>query len=238
MVRFSSKFLAVIAAVAVVAMAAQLAVAQNEQGKRGGRGRGGPGGPGGMGGPPSMARLATIDKVQEALKITDEQKTKIEKINADFRKEMGGDRPDPEKMKKMRDDVTDKLKEVLNADQQKRLMGIFVQVMGAGAVMDPAVGKAIDLTDEQKDKLHEAMGPPPEGRGGPQGSGGRESFQDRRAKMEKEVMAVLTPEQQKKLESMKGEKVDIDMSALRGPGGGRARDRGNRGEPKASKSSS
>jgi Spy/CpxP family protein refolding chaperone len=239
MVRFSSKFLAVIAAVAVVAMAAQLAVAQNEQGKRGGgRGRGGAGGPG-MGGPPSMARLATIDKVQEALKITDEQKTKIEKINADFRKEMSGDRPDPEKMKKMRDEVTDKLKEVLNADQQKRLMGIFVQVMGAGAVMDPAVGKEIDLTDEQKDKLHEAMGPPPEGREAR--GAGAQSFQDRRAKMEKDVMAVLTPEQQKKLESLKGEKVDIDMSALRGPGGGRegrGRDRGNRGEPKASKSSS
>ena len=96
-------------------------------------------------------------------------------------------------------------------------------------------GKAIDLTSEQKDKLHEAMGPPPEGRGG------GESFQERRTKMEKEVMAVLTPEQQKKLDSLKGEKVDIDMSALRGPGGGRegrGRDRGNRGEPKASKSES
>jgi Spy/CpxP family protein refolding chaperone len=236
MMRFSNRFLAVIAAVAVVAMAAQLAVAQNEKGNRGGRGRGGPGGAGGMGGPPSMARLAMIPKVQEALKITDEQKTKIEKINADFRKEMSGDRPDPEKMKKMRDEVTDKLKEVLDADQQKRLMGIFIQVMGAGSVMDPAVGKAIDLTDEQKDKLHEAMGPPPEGR---DAAGGGQSFKERRAKMEKDVMAVLTPEQQKKLESLKGEKVDIDMSALRGPGGaGRGRDRGNRGEPKASKSSS
>jgi Spy/CpxP family protein refolding chaperone len=239
MVRFSSKFLAVIAAVAVVAMAAQLAVAQNEQGKRGPGGRGGgPGGPGGRGGPPSMARLAMIDKVQDELKLTDEQKTKIEKINSDFRKEMSGDRPDPEKMKKMRDGVTDKLKEVLNADQQKRLMGIFIQVMGSGAVMDPAVGKEIDLTDEQQDKLHEAMGPPPEGR---EGRGGGQSFQERRAKMDKEIAAVLTPEQQKKLESLKGEKVEIDMSALRGPGGGRegrGRDRGNRGEPKASKSSS
>ena len=51
--------------------------------------------------------------------------------------------------------------------------------------------------------------------------------------MEKEVMAVLTPDQQKKLESLKGEKVDIDMSALRGGGGGRGR---TRGESKSSKS--
>ena len=109
--------------------------------------------------------------------------------------------------------------------------------MGAGAVMDPAVAKEIGLTDEQKDKLHEAIGPPPEGREA-RGSGGGQSFQDRRAKMEKDVMAVLTPEQQKKLESLKGEKVDIDMSALRGGREGRGRDRANRGEPKASKSSS
>jgi Spy/CpxP family protein refolding chaperone len=236
MVRLSNKFLAVIAAVAIVALAAQLAVAQNEEGRRNRSGRGG--GPGGFGGPPSMAGIARIPKVQEALKLTDEQKSKIEKLGSDFRKEMrealDGGRPDPEKMKKLRDSQTEKMKEVLNADQQKRLMGIFIQLMGAGAVMDPAVGKEIGLTDEQKDKLHEAMGSPPEGRGG------RDGGRERRAKMEKEVMAVLTPEQQKKLESLKGEKVDIDMSALRGPGGGRegrGRDRGNRGEPKESKDS-
>ena len=236
MMRFSGRFLAIFAAVAIVAMAAQMAVAQNEQGKRGRGGRAG--GPGGPGGPMSLARLAMIPKVQEAVKITDEQKSKIEKINADSRKEMAdaskGDRPDPEAMRKMRESATDKLKEVLDADQQKRLMGILIQVQGSSAVMEPAIGKEIGLTDEQKQKLHEAFGPPPEGGRG----GGGQSFQERRAKMEKEVTAVLTPEQQKKLESLKGEKVDIDMSALRGQGGGRGRDRGNRGEPKASKSSS
>jgi hypothetical protein len=74
------------------------------------------------------------------------------------------------------------------------------------------------------------MGPPPEG-----GRGDRQSFADRRAKQEKEVMAVLTPDQQKKLESLKGEKVDIDMSALRGGGGREGRGR-SRGESKSSKS--
>src|SRR4051812_22263524 len=84
MVRFSSKWWATLAVVAIVAMVSQVALAQNEQGKRGRGGRAG--GPGGPGGPPSMARLAMIDKVQEALKLTDEQKTKIEKINTDSRK--------------------------------------------------------------------------------------------------------------------------------------------------------
>src|SRR5215203_7570378 len=91
MMRFSSKFLMVVTAVVVVAMAAQLAVAQNEQGKRGrgGReGRGGPGGPGGMMGPVPMARLATDEKVQEALKLSSEQKDKIKSINDETRDAM------------------------------------------------------------------------------------------------------------------------------------------------------
>ena len=253
MVRFSSKFLAIVAAVAVVVMAAQLAVAQNEKGGR--RDRGGRGGS--PGGPPSMARLATIDEVQDALKLTDEQKAKIEKINSESRKEMAeaskGDRPDPKKMRQMRDGVTDKMSKVLDADQQKRLMGIFVQVAGAGAVLDPAVAKELNITDEQKDKLREAMGGMREGRGearGPakregkakgegKGEGDQGSYRERREKMEKAVMAVLTSEQQKKLEELKGEKVDVDMSKLRGPGGGGRpdRERGKRGEAKENKSS-
>src|SRR5215216_5581627 len=117
MMRFSSKFLAVVVAVAVVAMATQLAVAQNERGNRGGRGRGGPGGPGGMMGPIPMARLATDEKVAEALKLSKEQKDKIKTINDEvrvardeMRKEFeSGNRPDPEKMRKVMDDASEKL---------------------------------------------------------------------------------------------------------------------------------
>jgi len=188
----------------------------NEQGKRGGWPR--RGGPGGPGGPPSMARLAMIDKVQDALKITDEQKTKIEKINADFRKEMSGDRPDPEKNEEDADEVTGQVEGSAQRRSTEAANGIFVSGYGAGAVMDPAVGKEIDLTDEQKDKLHEAMAPPPEGRKGEAAAVNRfriarprwirsHGCADARATEEARVA--------------QGEKVDIDMSALRGPGGGR-----------------
>jgi hypothetical protein len=228
MKRFSGRLCAMIAAVVVVAMISQAALAQNESKK--GRGGRGAGGGGMMGGPPSMARLAGVDKVQEALKLSDDQKSKIKTISDDSRTAMreqfqGGGRPDPEKMRKMRDEETEKLNKVLDEGQQKRLMGIFVQLMGAGAVMDPAVGKEIGLTDDQKTKLHDAMGPPPEGR-----AAGGQGFQERREKMEKEVMSVLTSDQKTKLESLKGEKVDIDPSSLRGGGrGGEGRPRRNRG---------
>lgn len=234
---FSGRILAFVAAAAVVAMASQVAMAQNEGGRRGRGGRGGQGGPG-MGGPISMARLATVDTVQDALKLSDDQKEKIKTLNDETRDAMrkefeNGGRPDREKMRKLMDEASEKLNKILDAGQQKRLMGIFAQVAGPGAVMDPSVQKELSITDEQKDKLREAMGPPLGGREG-RGERNADGFRERREKMEKEVMAVLTPDQQKKLEELKGEKVDVDMSKLRGPGRG-GRDRGNRGERGASK---
>ena len=105
---FSGRILAVVAAVAIVAMASQVAMAQNEGGRRGRGGRGGQGGgPGGMmGGPISMARLATVDTVQDALKLTDDQKEKIKTLNDETRDAMrkefeNGGRPDREKMRKL-----------------------------------------------------------------------------------------------------------------------------------------
>jgi Spy/CpxP family protein refolding chaperone len=237
MKRFSGRILAVVAAIAIVAMASQLAMAQNE-GRRGRGNRGGQGGgPGGMmGGPISMTRLATVDTVQDALKLTDDQKEKIKTINDETRDAMrkefeSGGRPDREKMGKLMDEATEKLNKVLDAGQQKRLMGIFVQVAGPGAVRDPSVAKEIGITDDQKDKIREAMAPPAGGRG----EGGAAALRERREKMEKEVMAVLTSDQQKKLEDLKGEKVDVDMSKLRPGGGGRGgRDRGKANESKSS----
>jgi Spy/CpxP family protein refolding chaperone len=237
---FSGRILAAVAAVAIVAMASQAAMAQNEGGRRGRGGRGGQGGPG-MGGPIMMGQLLRDENVQSALKLSDDQKSKLKQIGDEMREErekmrsdaQGGGRPDFEKMRKVMETNEEKVKEVLNADQQKRLLGIFVQVAGPFAAMNPSVQKELSITDEQKDKLREAMGPPPGGREG-RGERGADGFRERREKMEKEVMAVLTPDQRKKLEDLKGEKVDVDMSKLRGPGRG-GRDRGNRGERGASK---
>jgi Spy/CpxP family protein refolding chaperone len=233
MMRISSKLWATVAALVIVALVSQGSMAQRE----GRRDRGDRGGRGGPGGPVSMARLATIDKVQDTLKLTDEQKDKIKKINEAAREEMGkmfrsGERPDFDKIRKMSEHTSAKLNEVLDDAQQKRLMGILIQVNPAGAINDPAVAKELSITDEQKTKLRETMRGMREGRGQ-----GPPSPDDRRARMEKiekDMMAVLTADQQKKLESLKGEKVEIDMSQLRGfgrsdrPGRGEGRDRTNR----------
>ena len=49
------------------------------------------------------------------------------------------------------------------------------------------------------------------------------------ADINKKILTKLTPDQQKQLDDLKGEKVDVDMSQLRGGPGGRG-ERGERGE--------
>jgi Spy/CpxP family protein refolding chaperone len=232
--RFSSKGLATVAALAIVAMLAEVSLAQ--QAGRRGRGIGG-----GFGGPPSSARLLALKEVQDALKLTDDQKSKIGAINDQMREEIrkamqdGGGR---EKVQEMIASITAKINEVLDEGQQKRLMGIFIQVNGAAAALDPAVAKELNITDDQKKQLDEVrqknMTAMREAfQGARDQAGSREEMRAKAEKLRedsnKQLMAVLTTDQQSQLESLKGEKVDIDMSQLRGPGGPGGRGPGGRG---------
>jgi Spy/CpxP family protein refolding chaperone len=231
--RFSSKGWALIAGLVIVAMVSQVALAQGQ----GRRGRGGPGG-GGMFGPPTAGRLLGAKEVQDALKLNDDQKTKIEKINEDSRAKVReafqGGSPDRDKMMEVAKETSEKINEVLDAGQQKRLVGIMIQVNGAAAVADPAVAKELNITEDQKKKLADVrQGVRSELEKLRDDSGSREDrmkkVQEIQDDVNKKIVAELTSEQQAQLESLKGEKVDIDMSQLRGPGGpggGREGDRG------------
>ncbi len=221
-----------LAALAFVAMVSQVSLAQ-QQGRRGGRGGAG----GGFGGAPSSTRLLMLKEVQDALKLTDDQKSKLEKINdqarEDIRKAMqdGGGR---DKMQELMASTTKQINEVLDETQQKRLMGIFVQVAGAGAAADPAIAKELNLTDDQKKKMDEVRESNRAAmreafQGGRDQAGAREKLEKLREESNSKLMAVLTSDQQAQLEAMKGEKVDIDMSQLRG-GGRQPGNRGGRGQ--------
>jgi Spy/CpxP family protein refolding chaperone len=184
------------------------------------------------------------ETVQEALKLSDEQKTKIKELDEQFRDESrkllenGGA---GEGMQKLSEETSAKLADVLEDEQQKRLQGISIQLMGAGAILaDPALAKELDISDEQKSKLQDAQ----QANRRAMGDAFRElrdlTGEERRAKAEKmradadkKLLDVLTPEQQEKLNSLKGEKVDIDVSQLWGRGrfeGRGGRSRGERGE--------
>jgi len=219
-----------VAGLLVSAIASQTALAQREEGRRG---RGGPGG--GMSGPPTAGALLRAKEVQEALKLTDEQQGKIEKINDETRDEMRKlfeDGFDREKMMEIANKTSEKLNEVLDAGQQKRLMGILVQVNGASAVSDPAVAKELNITEDQKKELQEVRMSAREEMRGLRDLSDEErgkKLSEVQANINKKMLAKLTDDQQKQLDDLKGEKVDIEMSQLRPSFGGRG-ERGERGE--------
>jgi hypothetical protein len=120
------------------------------------------GGPGGFG---PGAMLQNPD-VQKELKISDEQKEKIQaaskKVNdkyADDRAKLR-DAPQEERFEKMRElnqkvsaDLDKELADILKPEQIKRYKQLQVQQRGLQAFNDPEVQKALKLTDDQKDKL-------------------------------------------------------------------------------------
>jgi Spy/CpxP family protein refolding chaperone len=233
MSRIPGRVLWTVGALTVVVAMAQVAEAQREGRRGGGRGFGGRGGFG----PISAVQLADAEEVQAALKLTEDQITKVDEINdqlRDDRRELfqgggGGDfRAMREEMEKLNTEASAKLAEVLDAGQQKRLMGIQIQVNGAEMLLDAAVAKELNVTEDQKAKLEEVRD---ENRQAMMDA--REEFQDlereeRRAKQQemraeadKKLLAAISSEQQTQFEALKGEPVEIDRSQFGGFGGGR-----------------
>jgi hypothetical protein len=214
-----------------------------------GRGRGGPDGPGGPGrgfsrsgsgfGAASSVRLAAIPEVQKALKLSKDQKKKVREINDKFRDDFrsmlqqGGG---PGGIEKLSKEASAQLAETLDDDQEKRLRGITIQILGASAVtVDAELAKELNVTEEQKAKLekiqHSNMQAMADAfQSGDVSSGDRrKKFEEMRKAGQKKLLDVLTSEQQKKLDALKGEEVEIDMSKLRAGGSGNRSRGGERG---------
>ena len=125
-------------AAGLIALAASPAFAQPPR-------PGGPGGPGGFGQqqPPSVGRLLANDKVQEELKLTDDQKAAVKKasdeVNAKYKDDLDKARSgmDFQKMgelrKTMSADLEKALADVLKPEQTKRVKQIQVQAAGLAA---------------------------------------------------------------------------------------------------------
>jgi Spy/CpxP family protein refolding chaperone len=246
------RILLIVSTVTFVFAISQLADAQREEGRRG---RGGDGRRFGMGFGAPLVGLATLNEVEEALKLTDEQKEKIDELNDDLRDkfrevlEEGGQR---EELQKVAQSGSQKLIEILDEPQEKRITEVAIQVYGPNAILiHPTLGEFLKVTDEQRTEMTDLQ------RENMQSMGDafremrdqelsrdemRTKFEQLRADADKKLLAVLTDEQRKQLDSLKGEKVEIDMSQLRGGRGGRGsrdgdrdrdRDRGGRDRDEA-----
>ena len=182
----------------------------------------------------------------------EDQREAMEKLGVDF----GALRelPDAEREKKMKEmgdaqakvneKYQAKLSELLKPEQSKRLKQISVQAAGPMALRNDEIVKTLKLSDEQKQDIAKIMDESAQSMRRGFGQGGQEGgdvdFQARMEQMRKaneardaKILAVLTEEQQKQLDELKGKPFDV--AALRqgfgGPGGGRG---GRGGQPRES----
>lgn len=222
--------LAIVSMVALLVVSSASALQAQGQGGRGqGRGRGF------FGSRDSMRlNLLAVPKVQEDLKLSDEQKSKsqtaTEELSAERQKLFaGGQNLSDEERQKAFASLQEKTKssweaaaKSLSKEQVARLDQICLQQMGAGALADETVVKTLMLTEDQQKKLGEVSA---EGRAKMQELGFGEGTQEKRAELQKEMteksLAVLTDDQRAEFAKMQGEKLELPFGAGFGFGGGR-----------------
>jgi hypothetical protein len=187
-------------------------------------------------------RLLGMPSVQKELELVDDQKAKIteanEKMMSSMREAFSGmEPPSPDmtpeerqksmeemqkKMQPIQDELKKTLESVLLPNQLKRLKEIAVQVAGAQALNDKQIQEELKLTSDQLAKIKTINEDMSKKMRELFESG---DFQSMREKMpeirqdtEKKLLGVLTDAQKASLEKMKGQKLEIPESEMRGPG--------------------
>jgi Spy/CpxP family protein refolding chaperone len=205
-------FLALCAAL----LLASPAFAQRQQGQRGGGF--GQGGIGGLLQNESVQKelkleQAQIDKVKEVVtKVQDNHKddfAKLRDLAQDERRTKG-----QELNQTVSEEVLKGVGDILNADQIKRLKQIQLQQEGSRAFAKPDIQKALNLTDEQKEKIKTITDDAAKEmaalfQGGRQQQGNREKLAALRKDTQDKVLAVLTDEQKTTWKGMTGDAFEV-----------------------------
>ena len=222
----SAKLLALLTALALTGGLAVAAEAQDAQRSRRGSGRGLS--------RSSLLGLLSLEQVQKEVKITEEQQAKIKKISDELTaeatkqyaalREIEDDQKRRAKYSELSDEMDRKsremLQDVLPREQMTRLYQIRLQVR---AVVDSLgnryVAGKLKLTDEQKKQVA-AIDKDVQAKRGEFYASMREASQEQRSEAyqkyrkmrsdaEEKALALLTAEQKKAFEEMKGEKIEI-----------------------------
>lgn len=220
-----------VAALLVVGLLATSALAQDRPG--GGQGRQGGGRMGmGMGMQSSPAMLAFRNDVQKDIKVTADQKKKLDEITQRMQTTMqqrmeqmrsSGERPDPNTMRaefeKFQKDTDEAVNAVLNDEQKKRLGQISLQMGGPQAMMRPEVQKDLGLTRQQIRSMEDLMDKMNEANqavfarvqsGELERDQVRQIMEQNRTALGVEFEKLLTAEQKTKLAEMRGPKFTAD----------------------------
>jgi Spy/CpxP family protein refolding chaperone len=182
------------------------------------------------------------DAVQKELSISEEQKKSLSELSDQLRAdalEIFSSLQDltpeeqkehmPELMKMIGEKgsaMQEKIDKMLDAKQKARLKELSLQNRGATALEDDELVAALKITDEQKQKLadvreegnkliEQAMQALRGGGGGGDAGEARRKLGAMRKELTDKAMAVLTPEQLKEFDKLKGAKFDFPPQ--RGP---------------------
>ncbi|HVC97263.1 MAG TPA: hypothetical protein VND64_26520 [Pirellulales bacterium] len=178
--------------------------------------------------------LVGIDKVQEDLKLTAEQKSELTKVTTAYGEEMQGffgalqNLSQEERTKKFAEAqektkaTWEKCEKILSSEQVERVKQISRQARGAEALADGDVKLALKLSEDQNKQLETIRdAASQEMRGAFQQGGDQEAAQKKRAEIRKsageKALAVLSDEQKKEFEKLQGEKIELPEGALFGP---------------------
>lgn len=212
-------------------------------------------GPGMFFGGGGVLGLLRIPEVQKELELVDDQLQDIQKLQEELASQRGErPRVDFQNMSEEerrkfveerqkeaaeREKATKaKVAEILLPMQMERLEQIRIQTQGIRALFDPEVVAKLNITEEQREKMRAVMEESQESmrermrelfQRGQQQQQDREAMREQftkiREELDNKVLAVLTADQKKKFEELKGEPFDMPRPQFnrpggRGPGGG------------------
>jgi len=194
-------------------------------------GPGGPGGPGGFFGGGGVLGLIAREEVQQELQLVDEQKEKVRGLTDEMRNKARDQMRDVfgqmqnlsdeerrakfgeirTKIEALSAETEKQLEKVLLPHQMERLKQIDlqtkVQSRGASALTGGDVAKALNLTDEQREKLEKRAAEVQEEL--------QTKIKQLQADARKKMLDVLTPAQQAQLEKMMGQQFDMPEQNFR-----------------------
>ena len=192
------------------------------------------GGRGGSGGA-SGTTLVQQKSVQDELKLSEEQTEKLKQVGTKLRESFGGgggggDREEARKKFEEARNAADKdIKEILTADQSKRLKEIVLQLAGPMALARSDVAKEVGLSDDQQAKVKEiaeALATEMRAQFQAGGGGNREEALKKVETLRKDigdkVLALLKDDQKKEWEKLVGEPFKGEIQPF---GGNRPRNK-------------
>jgi len=181
---------------------------------------------------PNAYMLLGQDKVQEELKLTDDQKDQVKKVREKYQEDIRSafGNMDFQKGQELMKKASDEDAKALKPEQAKRLHQIEVQASGLGAFEKEDVQTSLKLTDEQKKSIKESseelrkdimdlmqnVGQDQDKR--------REAFTKVRTMSQDAVNKViegLNADQKKEWKELTGEKFEVQFGPPRRPGNDR-----------------